>query len=975
MCQFTKATKAFCFAITGIFLFQTPIQAETIPYKIIQDTNPLKIHTPSLANQKTTKLQLKNGINVYIISDPAAIKSAAALSVGSGSWDDPSEYAGMAHFCEHMLFMGSSKYPDENGFFKAVLDGGGTANAYTAPDRTVYMFSSNHEPFDATLDIFAQFFISPLFKKESVNRELLAVNQEHAKNVENDDWREWFIFKETGNQAHPNAKFSTGTKETLSVIPLETLKSWYRTHYSPSRMYLAIYTNQPPEKIANSVAAIFSEIPSSDPPSLEFGHLLSDEQLGHITYIEPIQDRKQISFIWEMPKEITLDRRAKAASIISYTLNYKGSTSLFQLLKDEGLAENLRADTDQLGTNCALLALSIHLTKKGVAQLDTVIAYTFGFINQLRENQIPSHIYTEYKTMTELDYTWQSRQDEFSFASHAAHAMVDEPLTTFPYYTATIASPKPSSVKVVLNQMTPRNTAICVSASSDLTKQTYDRQEKWMKTSYLVSTIDEGKLDEWTNIGPHAQLSLPSPNPYIPTNLALIHTTQGMEQFEPKLLDNGSKGTCYFLSDNYYLIPETTIQIGIKSPKINRDITSIALTDLYLLHLYKSLSSLLNSANRAGLEIAFFQNNLKLHIDISGYNQKTSLLLSDIISHMNSSIPSQDDFELYKENLLSKYENSSYQIPYFQACELMRSLFSTNNPTGEDLKKALVNIEYNDFFTYTNQLFNTVYIEGMIVGNLNEEQATKMWKGVLNNIGATSYPKSEHPQLSHLKLNANQGPYTINTSSEMQGNAALLMVQIDEPSFNNIATQKVLSQALHEAFFDTLRTKQQTAYIAKSWPAEENDVLAFFLGVHSSSHYPEELLARFELFLEDFERNLETNIPKERFLTLKESMMTTLSKPPRNLDAKATELNFLAFEKNGLFTRRQELINAIQLLSYEQFLANTKKYFSRENTKRLAVLLKGNTCDEKPFSYQAVTVEELKANATETTLTSSVAEL
>lgn len=967
----SRSTKQAATLFASLLLFANNIEARPEAFEIIQDKNPLKIETPSLSNQITTKIRLKNGIEVYIISDPNAVKSAAALAVHSGSWDDPPEYPGMAHFCEHMLFMGSTKYPDENGFFKAVLDGGGTANAYTAPDRTVYMFSSNHDPFDSVLDIFAQFFISPLLRKECVKRELLAVDQEHAKNIENDNWREWFIFKETGNQNHPNAKFSTGTKETLSVIPIETLRNWYRLHYSANRMHLAIYTNQSPEKITNTISAMFSEIPNSNAPSLTFGKMISTKQLGHITYIEPIQDRRRISFSWEMPREVTLDKTGKAAQIVAYSLNYKGDNSLFQLLRQEGLAEDLRAEIDAIGTGSSILSLNISLTKKGVMQLDTVISLTYGLINHLRETQIPSYIYNEFTTMAELGYTWQSREDEFALTSGAAHAMVDEPLATFPYHTTTMSSVKPALTQVVLNQMTPRNTTIFVAASKDLTKQTYDQQEKWMGTRYHVASIDENKLDEWSNIEVHPLVKGPLPNNYIPKNLALIHKTQGKEQFEPKLISSDPKGVCYFLSDDYYLVPETTIQLGIKSPQITTNISNIALTDLYLLHLYKSLSPVLDSANRAGLHISFFQNDLKLNIDISGYNEKTSILLSDVVTHLNTSTPSREDFELYKENLLSKYENASYQIPYFQACELMFSLFISNKPCGKDLYEALSQIRYEDFFTYSQRLFDTVYIEGMIVGNVSQPVATKMWKGVIDNIGISPYEKLHQSKINYLMLSPNKGPYTVNATSEMQGNAALLMLQIDHTSLDHIATQKILAQTLHEAFFDTLRTKQQTAYIAKCWPKEENDVLAFFLGVHSTTHYPAELLARFELFLEDFSNNLETNVPKERFLTIKESTITNLSKPPRNLDAKASELNFLAFEKNGDFNRRKNLITAVQLLSYEQFTTNSKNYLSRENTKRLAVLLTGSKSEKKSFAYQAVTIDELKAQNTTSAITLS----
>ena len=51
---------------------------------------------------------------------------------------DPDEYPGLAHFCEHMLFMGSGKYPDENDYEKFIAENGGSTNAFTFEDYTTY---------------------------------------------------------------------------------------------------------------------------------------------------------------------------------------------------------------------------------------------------------------------------------------------------------------------------------------------------------------------------------------------------------------------------------------------------------------------------------------------------------------------------------------------------------------------------------------------------------------------------------------------------------------------------------------------------------------------------------------------------------------------------------------------------------------------------------------------------------------------
>ena len=87
-----------------------------------------------------------------------------------GSFAEPSTLGGLAHFLEHMLFMGSDKYPDENYFETLVTtEGNGYTNAYTSDELTDYFFSTRMK-FKLTMDVFAQFFVGPLLDKSSIGR-------------------------------------------------------------------------------------------------------------------------------------------------------------------------------------------------------------------------------------------------------------------------------------------------------------------------------------------------------------------------------------------------------------------------------------------------------------------------------------------------------------------------------------------------------------------------------------------------------------------------------------------------------------------------------------------------------------------------------------------------------------------------------------------------------------------------------------
>ena len=168
-------------------------------YTFIEDTTTLPLLNPTLAKRKVAKIKLDNGLEAYLISDPETQESAASLTVEVGSWHDPEAYPGTAHFLEHMLFMGTKAFPDEREYWQYIQDNGGLCNAFTAPDRTAYLFSIKNSAFNGAFERFSHFFVDPLLSSSGIERELHAVDQEHSKNIENDQWRRLMILKETGN--------------------------------------------------------------------------------------------------------------------------------------------------------------------------------------------------------------------------------------------------------------------------------------------------------------------------------------------------------------------------------------------------------------------------------------------------------------------------------------------------------------------------------------------------------------------------------------------------------------------------------------------------------------------------------------------------------------------------------------------------------------------------------------------------------
>ena len=117
-------------------------------------------------------LTLPNQLKVLLISDPQTDKAAACLAVKIGSFSDPTDIPGLAHFCEHMILLGSQKYPEENGYQNFINSHNGYCNAFTSSTNTCYVFDIAPEYLLEALERFADLFVSPLFTESAALREV-----------------------------------------------------------------------------------------------------------------------------------------------------------------------------------------------------------------------------------------------------------------------------------------------------------------------------------------------------------------------------------------------------------------------------------------------------------------------------------------------------------------------------------------------------------------------------------------------------------------------------------------------------------------------------------------------------------------------------------------------------------------------------------------------------------------------------------
>jgi predicted Zn-dependent peptidase len=214
--------------------------------------------------------RLPNGLTVYVVPKPGFQKTYATFSTQFGSVDNHFKVNqreavqvpdGIAHFLEHKMFE-----EPEGDIFAEFANQGASSNAFTAFDRTVYLFSAT-ESIDENLDTLLDFVQHPYFTDDNVEKEKGIIGQEIKMYEDNADWRSYFGLIEAMYVQHPVKIDIAGTIKSITEITKETLYSCYETFYHPSNMIVFVVGGVGPKQVfqtvrENQAKKTFAPIPS-----------------------------------------------------------------------------------------------------------------------------------------------------------------------------------------------------------------------------------------------------------------------------------------------------------------------------------------------------------------------------------------------------------------------------------------------------------------------------------------------------------------------------------------------------------------------------------------------------------------------------------------------------------------------------------------------------------------------------------------
>jgi len=963
-------TLAACIMTFISFSFQTHANQdrETSPsYIILENLAKEPILTPSLKDREILKIRLSNDLEAILVSDPLADLSAAALVVKTGSWNDSKEYPGIAHFLEHMLFLGTKKYPQESGYQKFIAENGGTTNAFTTNDFTGYLFSVNNGAFDEALDRFSEFFKEPLFNPSGVARELQAIDQEYAKNVQNDQIREMYIMKEIANPEHPYHGFGMGNSTTLSKVSQQSLIEWYQKNYSANLMRLIVYSKLPLETLKMLVVKNFSDIVNKkiEPMVIPSAPIRLQNSSPKMFYIEPIKNLRNLTLVWNLPKKFADALESQPDSIICHVFGDEGEGSLLAELKRLHLAESLGCGSLKIGPGTQAFYLDIDLTEDGIKNVDLVIEKTFQAIAGLKKTGISQYLFDDVQQIAKNKYRFKSREDLFETVMADAMKLPNEDIQTFPVQSLIPQKFNPQLINELLEFLKPSNAEFFILAPPSLTGVTPDLTEKWLGAKYAIKPISKSNMDSWHAALPIPEITVTPPNNFIPKNLTILNKTESSNEIKipkPTLISDTPYGKIYFAKDTVFGTPEIYYYFEIKTPKIKSGMaSSVVLADLYIKALKDSLNKFNYPATVAGLDYQIQRSDNGIAITIHGYNDNADLLIKEIINQLNKVSITEEKFLIFKESLMRDYDNAYKSSPLKVASDVMKSTIYKFYTSEPEKARALKSIDFETFNKYMLTIFEKTYVEGMMYGNMNEKSASETANTVLNALSKKAYPKIEQQQKQVINLPETEGPFYLQKQVDVQGNAIILLIEFNTFSHKIRAAQQILMQAIENPFFSTLRTKQQTGYIVDSRNEELEKKLFNLFVIQSNTHDGNSLLARIELFIEGFNQEIESNIKPENFEVIKSALIQNLTYSYNNMKTMGELLKTLAFKYDADFDWTEKRIQGFNDLTYEEFLEISKKFLGKDNKQRLGILIDGLIPKEKTLNYiKLQTIKQLR---------------
>ncbi|HBB9123708.1 pitrilysin [Serratia marcescens] len=855
-------------------------------------------------------IKLANGMTVLLVSDAQAPKSLAALALPVGSLEDPNSQLGLAHYLEHMVLMGSKRYPEPENLSEFLKKHGGSHNASTASYRTAFYLEVENDALEPAVDRMADAIAEPLLDPGNADRERNAVNAELTMARSRDGMRMAQVGAETLNPAHPSARFSGGNLDTLKDKPdsklHDELTGFYKRYYSANLMMGVLYGNQPLPQLADIAAKTFGRVPNHDvsvPPITV--PAVTPEQQGIIIHYVPAQPRKQLKVEFRIDNN-SAAFRSKTDTYISYLIGNRSKNTLSDWLQKQGLADAINAGADPMvDRNGGVFAISVSLTDKGLAQRDQVVAAIFNYLKMLRSEGIKQSYFDEISHVLNLDFRYPSITRDMDYIEWLVDTMLRVPVEhalDAPYLADRY---DPKAIAERLDAMTPQNARIWfVSPDEPHNKTAY-----FVNAPYQVDKITPQRFTQWQQLESGISLSLPALNPYIPDDFTLTKPSHEFKKPE-RVVDKPGLRVLYMPSRYFADEPKADVTVAFRNAKTMdsaRNQVLFSLTD-YLAGL--ALDQLSYQASVGGLSFSTSPNN-GLMFNANGFTQRLPQLLTALIEGYSSFTPTEDQLAQAKSWYLEQLDAAEKGKAFELAIQPVQMVSRVPYSERSERREVLKTLTLKDVLAYRDSLLAEATPELLVVGNMSKQQVDTLASTLKHRLGCTG---SEWWHGEDVVVDKNHLANLQQVGSSTDSALAAVYVPTGYDEVTGMAYSSLLGQIIQPWFYSQLRTQEQLGYAVFAFPMSVGRQWGVGFLLQSNSKQPAYLYQRYQDFYPKTEKRLR-DMSEADFEQYKQALINELKQRPQTLSEEASRFANDFDRGNFAFDTRQKLIAQVQQLT------------------------------------------------------------
>ncbi|RVT45366.1 peptidase M16 [Rheinheimera sediminis] len=860
-------------------------------------------------------LNLSNQLPVLLVHQQDAEKSAAALTINVGHFDDPAERQGLAHFLEHMLFLGTEKYPDAGDYQHFINHHGGSHNAWTGTEHSSFFFDIDTDYFEQALDRFSDMFRAPLFHADYIEKERQAIEAEFSLKLKDDSRRIYQVHKETVNPAHPFAKFSVGNLLTLCDTPEQSLQQavqqFFKEQYGARRMTLCLVSPLPLQQLEQLVHRYFETLPNDVSAKASLSQpLYLDEHQALQLDIAPHKFSQRLVASFALP-DIQPWYKYKLISFLAHLLGDEGPGSLLAYTKDKGWVNQLSAGGGIDGSNYKDFTLSFELTEQGVLAKEQIIETLFGQLQLLRQSPFPHQLFLERQRLVQWSYLYQEPSTALQGACDLSVNMQHYPVDDYVYGDYRMDLPPDPLYRELLQFFRPDNMRVMFIAPEIQA----NREARWYQTPYSVQPLQPIQLQAYLQAQVPAGSHLPQSNPYLVTQLNLLEEADHMTK--PVLMAKESGFKLWFKADTDFKTPKGHIFVQLNLPNCIGSVAQMACSRLWLELFQDQINESFYAATTAGLTYHLHVQHNGISLHSSGLAGNQIKLVSDLLGQMCFCPFDELRFDEIKRQLIRHWQNHSKNKPVSKLFSQLSSLLQPLNPDIDQLAEALQQQSFSAFKQFHQQLLKQVHLDAFMLGNWRKEDAEQLSQSLRSWLAE----QLQGEALPRQRYNTEGiGPVWVKVPVEHSDQALVIYLPSRQKRPVDMALFMLANHLLSPEYFHVLRTEQQLGYLVGTGYVPMNLLPGIAFYIQSPSASCADLYQATLAFYKNFLSELEA-LDEEEFVQMKQGLSTQIKERDSSLGARAKRLWLAIGQGDHQFDLNGQIEQALEQLSLTDFIA------------------------------------------------------